>query len=326
MNRIFKIIFLTFIQAPFLALARLTPVAGTAIAVEVDRMNNFIHLLSLFFGLAIIAVFIIFTVLYQRKQSNETGTATVHHNSLLEFTWSFIPFLIFMGMFGWGWFVYHKMRTPPKNSLEIHAYGQMWNWDYVYKNGRKSQEGLYVPINRDVKLILTSRDVIHSFSIPAFRIKQDVVPGRYTALWFRATKEGSFHVFCTEYCGTGHYNMLSKVNVMKLKDWEKWLASDPYKDLSMAEIGKKVFKGRCTACHSTGSTDLIGPGLKGIIGSKRLFTDGSSQMADENYIRESILSPSAKVVSGYPNQMTSFAGLLQEDELAGLIEYIKSLK
>ncbi len=310
---------------PFQSLSNILPTAGTELSHEVDKMFNFIHLLSLFFGLLIVIAFVLFSILYRRKQ-NQDAKAVSHHNSWLEFTWSFIPFLIFMFMFGWGWVVYNKMRTPYKKALEIHVYGQMWNWDYVYKNGKKTAGTLYVPVNTPVKLVMSSRDVIHSFYIPAFRIKQDVLPGRYTALWFKAIKKGLFNVFCTEYCGTGHYSMTAKVHVMSLKDWEKWLATDPYEGLTIVQMGEKVFQGRCTACHQTGRQKMIGPGLGGLFGSLRKFENGNSVKADENYIRESVLNPSIKIVEGFSNQMTPFAGLLQEEEMTALVEYIKSLK
>ena len=205
-------------------------------------------------------------------------------------------------------------------------YGQMWNWDFVYKNGRKTSNELYVPLNRSVKLILTSRDVIHSFFVPSFRIKQDAVPGRYTSLWFKANHTGNFQVFCAELCGTGHSAMGAKIHVVPLKEWEEWLKKNPYKGLSMTKIGQKVFQGRCTACHKTNSDKLIGPGLAGLYDTMRPLLNGKSAKADENYIRESILNPGAKIVHGYSNQMTPFAGLLSEEELSGLIEYIKSLR
>ena len=307
------------------ALSNILPTAGAEISKEVDQMFHFIHLLSLFFGLMITAGFVLFAILYRRK-NNEEASAKKHHNYFLEFTWSFIPFLIFMFMFGWGWSVYSKMRSERKNALEVHVYGQMWNWDFAYKNGKRTAGTLYIPVNTPVKLIMSSRDVIHSFFVPAFRIKQDVLPGRYTALWFKAVKKGLFNVFCTEYCGTGHYNMNAKVHVMDRQTWEKWLASDPYEGLSLTQIGEKVFQGRCTACHQTGSQDGIGPGLSGIFGSLREFEEGASLTADENYIRESILNPSVKIVKGFSDQMTPFAGLLQEEEMTALLEYIKSLK
>ncbi len=301
------------------------PVQATPLSVEVDRMYSFIHILSLGFGLLIVGVFILFSILYRRK-NNSQATAQVHHNLFLEILWSFIPFVIFMFMFGWGWYVYRKMRTPYEKALEIHVYGQMWNWDYAYKNGKRIADALYVPVNTPVKLIMTSRDVIHSFYVPAFRIKQDVLPNRYTSLYFTAVKKGLFNIFCTEYCGTGHYSMLSKVHVMSLEDWEKWIASDPYEGLGMIEIGQKVFQGRCTACHQTNTEKMIGPGLAGIFNSTRELKNHKPVLANEEYIRESILNPSVKVVKGFADQMTPFAGLLQEEELAGLVEYIKSLQ
>ena len=310
---------------PFIAQANL-PTQAAVVSEDVDKMYNFIHGLSLFFGLLIISVFVIFSFLYKRKNSKEQATAKVHHNLYLEIFWSAIPFCIFMFMFSWGLIVYNKMRAPYKNALEIHVYGQMWNWEYVYKSGKRATDALYVPVNTPVKLIMTSRDVIHSFFVPAFRMKQDILPNRYTSFYFTAVKKGLFNIFCAEYCGTGHYNMLSKVHVMSLKDWEKWLASDPYEGLSLVEVGEKVFQGRCTACHKINSDNMIGPGLGGIFNSVREFDNGKSSVADEEYLRESILNPSLKIVKGFADQMTPFAGLLQEEEMVGLIEYIKSLK
>ena len=179
---------------------------------------------------------------------------------------------------------------------------RLWNWEFIYKNGRKTTNEFYVPSNRPVKLIITSRDVIHSFFVPAFRIKQDAVPGRYTSLWFKANHTGNFHVFCTELCGTGHSAMGAKLHVVPLEEWEEWLKTDPYKGLSMMEIGQKIFQGRCTACHKVTQEKFIGPGLAGLYNAVRPLQKGKSVQADENYIRESILNPGAKVVQGYPNQ------------------------
>lgn len=293
---------------------------------RMESLEDFLILSSLISCVLIILVFTYFAFRYKRKTAKEQGQAKKHHNLPLELLWSFIPFVIFMVAFGWGWLLYKDFYTTPKNSLEIHVYGQMWSWEFIYKSGKKTTNEIYVPSNRPVKLILTSRDVIHSFFIPAFKIKQDAVPGRYTSLWFKANREGSFHVFCTELCGTGHSSMIAKLHVVPLKEWEEWLKNDPYKGLSMVEIGKKTFQGRCTACHKTTSEKMIGPGLAGLYKSTRILQNGKSVQADENYIRESILNPGAKLIKDYPNQMTPFAGLLSEEELSGLIEYIKSLK
>ena len=293
---------------------------------KLDQLNEFLIGISFLACILVILAFLYLAFRYRRQSVKERGQAQNFHNTPLEIIWSFIPFVIFMGAFLWGWLVYKDLRKTPPNSLEIHVYGQMWSWNFVYKNGRKTTNEVYVPVGRPVKLIMTSRDVIHSFFIPAFRIKQDVVPGMYTSLWFQAEKEGRFHVFCTEFCGLGHASMLAKVHVMPLPEWENWLSNDPYKGLSLPQIGEKAFQGRCTACHKTSKEKLIGPGLAGIFNTKRQMENGKFLLADENYLRESILNPSSEIVKGFSNQMTPFAGLLSEEELSGLIEYIKTLK
>ncbi len=300
--------------------------AITDYADRLNQLNNFLIGSSVISCLLITLVFIYFAIRYRRKSDREKGSAETLHNSFLEFTWSFIPLVIFIVSFVWGWVLYNDLKRAPSDSLEIHVYGQKWSWGFVYKNGRKTTNDLRVPLGRPVKLIMTSRDVIHSFSIPSFKIKQDVVPGMYTSLWFKANHKGQFNVFCTELCGVGHSTMIAKINVMDLEDWEEWLRSDPNKGLTLSQIGKKTFQGRCTACHKITKVKMIGPGLAGLFNAQRLLNNGKSVTANENYIRESILNPSAKIVSGYSNQMTPFAGILSEEELSGLIEYIRTLK
>ena len=299
---------------------------ATDYVAQLEKLEEFLIVISFIACVLIVFAFIYFAFRFKRKESEEEGSATQNHNLTLEIVWSFIPFVIFMVAFAWGWVVYKEVRTPPKDSLEIQVYGQKWNWEFAYKNGRKTTNELYVPKNRPVKLIMTSRDVLHSFYIPTFKIKQDVVPGIYTFIWFKANHEGKFQVFCTEFCGTGHSSMGAQLNVLSLADWESWLKADPYKGLSLVEIGQKAFQGRCTACHKPTREKLIGPGLAGLYNTKRALEDGQVVLADENYLRESILNPGAKISKGYLNQMTPFAGLLSEEELSGLIEYIKSLK
>ena len=293
---------------------------------RLDSLYSFLIGVSALACILVIIAFVYFSIRYRRKSENEKGHAKVSHSFILEFTWSFIPFLIFMVAFVWGCILYYDFKRAPEDSLEIHVYGQMWSWEFVYKNGRKTTNELYVPLNKPVKLIMTSRDVLHSFYIPTFRIKQDLVPGIYTSLWFKANRKGKFHVFCAEFCGTGHSAMMAKVNVVSLEEWEEWLQNEPFKGLSLKEIGKKTFQGRCTICHKTTKEKFIGPGLAGVFGSKREFSNASVLTADENYLRESILNPAEKIVNGYPNAMTPFAGALSEEELSGLIEYLKSLK
>ena len=306
--------------------AETTPPPVTDYVEKLDSLHGFLVGVSAGACVLVIFAFVYFAIRYRRKSEDETGHATISHSFFLEFTWSFIPFLIFAVAFVWGWILYYDLRTPPEDSLEVHVYGQMWSWDFVYKNGRKTTNELYVPVNKSVKLIMTSRDVLHSFYIPTFRIKQDVVPGMYTSLWFKANRKGKFQVFCAEFCGTGHSVMLAKVNVVSLEEWEAWLENDPYKGLSLSEIGEKAFQGRCIVCHKTTKEKLIGPGLAGIYGSKREFSNAAPLTADENYLRESILNPADKIVMGFTNAMTPFAGALTEEELSGLIEYMKELK
>jgi cytochrome c oxidase subunit II len=301
------------------------PVAGSKIAEHVDQLYAFLVWASLISCVLVIGGMMLFAYKYRRKSDNDK-TAYIEHNITLEFLWSFIPFVIFMIVFGWGWWVYHDMRSMPKNAFEIHVVGQKWYWDFQYKSGRKTSGEFYAPLGEPVKLIMSSRDVIHSFYIPGMRIKQDVVPGRYSALWFQAEKPGTYQVFCTEYCGDGHSAMLAKVHVMPRKDFDSWLQNDPYKGLSVAQVGEKVFAAKCVACHNVTAEKKVGPGFAGLFGKEREFESGEKLVVDENYLRESILVPGAKIVKGYPNAMTVFQGQISEEELRGVIEYIKGLK
>ena len=303
--------------------------ASDTITPYLDRYNKLELFLYVVSGIVFVLMTFLFSYLafkFRRKNKEEQGGKRSHHNTVIEVVWTVIPLLVFLIMFVWGWVVYKDFYTPPKNPLEIHVYGQKWSWEFVYKNGKKSTKDLYVPVDRPVKLIMTSRDVIHSFYIPTFKIKKDVVPGTYSSIHFEAKREGKFYVFCTEFCGDKHSSMVAFLHVVPLKEWEKWLAHDPYKGLSLPEVGKKAFQGRCTACHKTTTEKFIGPGLAGIFNTQRKLKDGKEVLADENYLRESILNPGAKISFGYENQMTPFAGILTEEELTGLVEYIKTLK
>lgn len=307
------------------AASTFAPVAASKVAEHWDSLWYFLVMACLISSVLVIGGLVYFAVKYRRQSENDK-TAYISHNGLLEFIWSFIPFVIFMVVFAWGWVLYSEMRTMPEDALEIHVAGQKWDWAFEYKSGKKVAKEFVVPVNKPVRLIMGSRDVIHSFFIPSFRMKQDVVPGMYSNIWFEATKMGTFNVFCTEYCGDGHSAMLAQVKVVSMPEFEKWLADNPYKGLSMAQVGEKVFNTRCTACHKPTDEKLVGPGLLGVFGSERTFTDGSSAVADENYLRESILYPNRKVVSGFPAAMSPFLGQLSEEEITGVIEYIKTLK
>ena len=303
-----------------------SPFAATDIAHQWDSLYGFLLWASFISCVLVIGGLIVFAAKYRRVSENDK-TPYISHDTRLEFLWSFIPFVIFMVVFVWGWMVFYNFRKMPTNALEIAVEAQKWNWTFGYKSGRRSSGEFYVPLNEPVKLVMTSKDVIHSFYVPAFRNKQDVVPGRYTAYWFKANAVGDYNVFCTEYCGEKHSGMLAKVHVVPREQFDEWLANDLYKGLSMAEVGQKVYQSRCVACHSLTDAKQVGPGWKGLFGRQEVMADGQPIVADENYIRESILNPNAKIVQGYQaGIMPTFAGQLNEQELMGVIEFIKTVK
>lgn len=309
------------------------PPQGTEIAADVDNLYLFLNWAS-FISCAILIGGMIFFVIKYRRRSDNDKTPYISHNSFLEFLWSFIPLVIFLAMFGWGWYVYHKMRTMPDNALEVHVFGQKWSWDYAYKSGKTVASDMVVPVNTNVKLIMTSRDVLHSYFIPSMRIKQDVIPGRYTAQWFRAEKIGDYNVFCAEYCGDKHSNMLGKVRVVTMPEYEQWIQEND-NSLPLVERGNKLYMGRCVACHTTDGRPNVGPTWKGLFGSANHEIQGGTVTVDENYLQESILNPNAKIAANPTSTggkefkagvMPTFQGQLKPEEVSALIEYIKTLK
>lgn len=303
------------------------PPQATSIATQYDQLYSFIVWASAIGCIILIGGMVYFAVKYKRRSANDS-TPYISHNHFLEFLWSFIPLVIFLAVFVWGWVVYHNMRTFPDNALEVHVIGKQWSWDFQYKSGKVSANDFYVPVNTPIKLIMTSKDVIHSFYIPSMRIKQDVVPGRYTALWFNSEKLGDFQVFCAEYCGAAHSAMLAKVHVVSQEDYEKWLQESD-EGLTLAQRGEKLFTGKgCVACHSVDGSIKVGPTWKSLWGVKgHEMTDGTKVDIDENYIRESIVSPNAKVVKGFnAGVMPSFQGQITDEEISSIIEYMKTLK
>ncbi len=328
------------------------PPAATEVAKSVDSLYGFLLISSLISFVILMGGLIYFVNKYRRRGSNDQ-TAYITHDHTLEFVWSFVPFVIFMVCFGWGAKIYLDMRTFPEEAMEVHVVAKKWDWEFIYKNGRKvlsdiDDEGnkipstLVVPVNKPVRLVMTSskvnpadkkdRAVLHSFFVPAFRVKQDIVPGRYTRLSFTPNKTGEFWVFCTEYCGTGHSNMLGKVKVVEETAFNDWVVGDESsggnKEESLADKGKQIARTRaCLGCHSVNGSKMTGPTWKGLYGSDRAFADGSSAKADDNYLKESILNSNAKVVKGYPpNQMPSFQGQLTDEDVTAVIEYIKTIK
>lgn len=310
------------------------PPAGSEVAPQVDAVFYFIFWISAFFFALIVGLMITFLFLYRERKGVEPGK-TAHHNTALELTWTIIPSILVVIIFYFGFRTFMDITTPPLNAYEIQVTGQKWNWEFQYPNGHVNGE-LHVPYDRPVRLVMTSRDVIHSLFIPAFRIKMDVVPGRYSKLWFRATKIGEFNALCAEYCGTGHSDMLTHVVVHEPGEFEKWLteASDWMKDVPPAEAGKILVMGDaqgrggrgCKQCHSVDGRSGTGPTLKGIFGHEVVMKSGEKITVDEDYIRESILDPQAKVVAGYDPVMPTYKGRIKEEEIKAIFEYIKTLK
>ena len=305
------------------------PTQGTEIAKRYDNLYGFLVVVSFISCAILIGGMIYFALKYKRKTQNDK-TPYITHDTRLEVLWSVLPLIIFLAVFAWGWVIYNDMRSFPKNALEISVSGKQWAWTAEYKNGVKSTD-VVVPVNRDVKIVLSSEDVIHSFYVPSFRIKQDAVPGRYTALWFNAEKLGEFHVFCTEYCGTSHSAMTTRVRVVSQEDFDKWLTEESEVGLlPIAQRGAKIFQTRaCASCHNVDSPAVkIGPSLYNRWAKEANVDEGQKIVFDENYVRDSVMNPQAHIATGFPkpSPMPSFQGQLSEAEVSALIEYIKGLK
>jgi cytochrome c oxidase subunit 2 len=300
----------------------LWPVRASTTAGSVDALYIFLVLLSAFMSVAIFIMITIFALRYRRRAGRVAEQ--IEGSNVLEFTWSIVPLGVFMVIFVWGANIFFLERTPPRGAAEIYVVAKQWMWKLQHEEGQREINELHVPVGRDVKMIMTSQDVIHSFYVPAFRIKQDLIPGRYTTAWFRATRPGTYHLFCAEYCGTQHSGMIGQVVVMEPAQYQAWLAGGAAFG-SMAANGQSMFlQLGCNTCHRF-DTQGRGPNLVGLFGSKVQLEDGRTVSADENYIRESILTPSAKVTSGFKPIMPVFQGLVSEEQLTALVAYVKSL-
>jgi cytochrome c oxidase subunit II len=300
----------------------LFPEQASTISAEVDHLLYFLMAVSIFFTLLIFGAIFYFAVRYRRRSETELPHS-VHTGWALEIVWSVIPFGLTMIMFGWGASIFFRESRPPDNAMQIYAVGKQWMWKLQHMEGQREINELHIPINRPVKLLMTSEDVIHSFYVPDFRTKQDVVPGRYTTTWFEATKPGKYHLFCAEYCGTNHSGMIGWVYAMTPQDYQVWLAGGTTG--SMAQDGAKLFEDlACNNCHKPDGSGR-GPSLVGVFGSTVKLVGGGTVRADEAYVRESILNPAAKVVEGYMPDMPTFQGLITEENVVQLIEYVKSL-
>jgi cytochrome c oxidase subunit 2 len=301
----------------------LIPEQASTIAEGVDLLYYFLSAVSAFFSVLIFVAIFYFAIRYRRRSDTEIPKP-IHGSTALEILWSAIPFCIVMVMFGWGASLYFKNSRAPEGAMTINVVGKQWMWKLQHPEGQREINQLHVPIGRPVRLVMTSEDVIHSFYVPAFRTKMDVLPGRYTTAWFEATKTGEFHLFCAEYCGNEHSLMIGKVIVMEPVAYEEWLSGAASGE-SMAEVGGRLFAElRCDSCHSSDGSGR-GPSLDDVFGRTVVLESGQSVVADEGYVRESILNPRAKVVSGFRPVMPTFQGQISEEQLLQLLAYIKSL-
>jgi len=302
----------------------LVPESASSFSWQVDALYFYLSGVTLFFTLLIGGVLIFFTIRYRRRTPYEIPRPVAGSHKL-ETLWTIIPFVIAMTMFGWGARLYFEQYKPPANAIEVYVVGKQWMWKLQHATGQREINELHVPVGRKIKLIMTSEDVIHDFFVPAFRTKTDVVPGRYTTLWFEPTKPGKYHLFCAEYCGMNHSGMTGSIYVMEPREFDNWLAGNTG-STSPAAAGQQLYQTLgCASCHGANGEGGRGATLAGLFGRPTPIEGGQTINADEAYIRESILNPQAKIVAGFTPIMPTFQGQVTEDQLVQLISYIKSL-
>ncbi|MDX9858580.1 MAG: cytochrome c oxidase subunit II [candidate division Zixibacteria bacterium] len=304
------------------------PPQNSTMAAEIDFLWDFIYWASAVFFIVLGAAIVYFVFRYRRRRQGELTTGLAH-NMPLEITWTLIPTILIFFVFVWGFKSYLKLHIAPGDAMEIKVTGQKWFWSFQYAEGASTVNELVVPVDKPVKLLMSSVDVIHSFFVPNFRVKMDVLPNRYTQLWFEATAVGEYDLMCTEYCGTGHSEMIGKVRVLGEREYAEWLesAGGMGEGMTPAEYGAQLYKNKaCNTCHSIDGSKLVGPSFLNLYNTQQMLTNGPPTMADENYLRESILNPQAKLVAGYDPVMPSYQGVLKDQQIDALIAYIKSLK
>lgn len=301
----------------------LWPDQASSFAKDVDNLYIFLIILCGAVSVGVFLTIFYFAIKFRRRPDNEIAQE-YEPPKLLEVMWIAIPSVIFMGLFVWGSWLYFHLARVPDDALDIYATGKQWMWKFQHLDGQREINELHVPVGRPVKLIMTSEDVIHDVFVPAFRIKADVVPGRYTHLWFQSTKPGRYRLFCAEYCGTKHSGMIGQVVVMDPSEYQTWLSGGAAEG-SLASAGAKLFQDlACNTCHRPDAQGR-GPVLEGLFGKTVTLQNGETLSVDEAYVRESILQPAAKIASGFQPIMPTFQGLVTEEQLLELIEYVKSL-
>lgn len=302
---------------------RLFPEQASKLAAQVDYLYFFLIIVSAFFAFLIFFLIYIFAVRYRRKSEDEIPEQ-ISGLIKLETVWSVVPLILTMVVFGWGASLYYDVYRPPDNAVEMYVVGKQWMWHIQHPTGQREINELHVPVGQPIKLTMASEDVIHSFYVPAFRVKMDVVPGRYTSMWLEATKAGEYYLFCAEYCGTKHSQMKGRVVVMEQANYQDWLSGGSANE-PLEVIGEKKFQQlACHTCHLD-KPDARGPSLVGVFGEPVHLQSGRTVVVDEEYIRESILNPNAKIASGYRPVMPTFKGQIDEVGVLQITAYIKSL-
>lgn len=303
---------------------QLFPEQASTFAWQVDALYFYLIAISVFFTVLVVAGATFFVIRYREREKYATG-AEIHGSIALETTWSIIPFVISMTIFLGGAIVYYNQYRPPADAMEIFVVGKQWMWKMQHGTGQREINELHVPVGRKIKLTMTTEDVLHDFFVPAFRTKMDVVPGRYTTLWFEATKPGKYHLFCAEYCGLNHSGMGGYIYVMEQRDFDNWLSGN-VSGMTPVAAGQDLFQNKlgCASCHQQNDQGR-GPNLAGIAGKDVQLVGGQIVKADDEYIRNSILNPQGQIVQGYQPIMPTFKGQVTEEQLMQLVTYIKSL-
>jgi cytochrome c oxidase subunit II len=301
----------------------LFPAEASGIAPYVDALYFFLVAMTIFGTTFVAILLLVFSVRY-RREKNPVATQ-IEGSTLLEATWTIIPLALFMVCFVWGALLYFRIYNPPTNAMNIYIVGKQWMWKAEHPGGQHEINALHVPTGKPIQLTMISQDVFHSFSIPDFRIKREVIPGRYSTVWFEPTQVGTYHIFCTQYCGTQHSGMIGEVTVMTPGDYKKWLEQSN-SGQSLAQNGERLFASMgCNSCHN-GTAAARGPSLAGVYGSKLTLTDGRQILVDDAYLRNAILNPSEHVTAGFAPIMPTYQGQISEDGLIDLVEFIKNMQ
>ena len=301
----------------------LFPAEASGISPYVDALYVFLLLMTVVGTVLVAMLLFVFSIRY-RREKNPVATQ-IEGSTLLEATWTIIPLAIFLVTFVWGALLYFRIYNPPANAMNIYVVGKQWMWKAEHPGGQHEINALHVPTGQPVQLTMISQDVFHSFSIPDFRIKREVIPGRYSTVWFEATQPGTYHLFCTQYCGTQHSGMVGEVTVLTPDDYKKWLQQSN-SGMSLAQNGERLFASMgCNSCHS-GTAAARGPNLAGVYGAKLTLTDGSQVLVNDAYLRDAILNPSQHVTAGFAPIMPTYQGQISEDGLIDLVEFIKNMQ